>query len=309
MSILETHRRIRLARGGRLLPWLGPALRGLAGERLRARVCQLPVAEQIARWQYCTGCPHMRGCAYGQTYEPDPPAGLHLAAGWENTARPIVIAPRFPVPEFGHVGLAFDVSVTFLGQAAMEHTTDFWEAMRIGGADLAIGLGEDHVLFDLETGEPDRKSTMHLPFEVDSSPDVPTVRIELTAPLFLNEARSDGRKRPVLSPSFGQLLRAGLRVLGPLHKLYATPLPDSVFGRVKTAAEAVQTRRAEFHEYRQAKWSHRTKERLNLIGTIGWAEYGPVPSWLLPWLTWAGRVHVGTHRVAGAGGWKVETLD
>src|SRR5580704_6724988 len=80
LSILETYRVLRIARGGRLVPWLGPALRGLAGGRLRARVCRQPVGEQFGKWEHCRGCPLMSGCAYGETLEPDPPIGIHLAS-------------------------------------------------------------------------------------------------------------------------------------------------------------------------------------------------------------------------------------
>src|SRR4051812_28211939 len=95
LTVRRTTRVLRLARGGRLQPWLGPALRGLAGGGPRARRCRLPVAEQLGPRRYCAGCPQMAGCAYGETFEPDPPAGLHLAAGWENAARPLVVAPAF----------------------------------------------------------------------------------------------------------------------------------------------------------------------------------------------------------------------
>lgn len=308
LLVRETWRTLRIARSGKLLPWLGPALRGLTGGRLRARACRFPVAEQLTRWKNCTGCPLMHGCAYGETYEPDPPPGLHLAAGWENGARPILIAPAFPLPEFGHPGVCFDLRITTIGAAARQHLDAVWESLRLGGADVAIGLGDDHVLFDVEAGRrADVEEEVNLPLEgMTAAASAAAVRVEFTAPLFLNETWADQRKHAVLQPSFGQLLRAGLRVLGPLHKLYAESLPETVFAAVKTAAETVPTLRSDFQAFRQAKFSHRTKERFDLHGVVGWAEYGPVPAWLLPWLIWAGRLHVGTHRVAGAGCWRVK---
>jgi hypothetical protein len=305
LVVLETERTVRLARGGRLLPWLGPALRGLTGGRLRARACRLSVAEQISRWKNCAGCPHMHGCAYGEVYEPDPPAGLHLLAGWENAARPLVVSPAFPMPEDGRVGLTFPVTVAFIGPTAAGHAADFWECFRLGGADLAIGLGDDHVLFDVEPG-PDRQFEVRLPLDPAECPGwAAWVRVELISPLFLQSSESEGRKRVVHQPTFGDLLRAGLRVFGPLHRLYAEALPEDVFARVKAAAEGVPTVEAHFRDFVQPKWSHRTKERFDLRGITGSAVYGPVPRWLVPWLEWAGRIHVGTHRVAGAGGWRV----
>ena len=94
LSILETDRVLRLARGGWLRPWLGPALRGMTGGRLKAKVCRFPVAEREAHWQYCKGCPHMAGCAYGEVMEPDPPP--ETSARRLDAVRPVVVAARFP---------------------------------------------------------------------------------------------------------------------------------------------------------------------------------------------------------------------
>ena len=137
LHILETVRLIRIARAGELRAWLGPALRGLAGGRLRASVCVLPVLEQITTRRYCRGCPQMAGCAYGETVEPDPPAGVHLAAGWENAARPLVVAPAFPLPELGQPGFTFPVRVVFVGTIAAGHADVFWDALRVWQATLA----------------------------------------------------------------------------------------------------------------------------------------------------------------------------
>jgi hypothetical protein len=249
----------------------------------------------------------MAGCAYGEVYEPDPPAGSRLASGWENAARPLVVAPQFPVPEHAHVGLRFAVTVTFLGRVAARHAELFWESVRIGGADLGLGLGEDHIPFDVEPGT-DEPGEVHLPLDAKEAPGtIASVQVELTSPLFLSVERERGQKQLLTRPSFADLLRAGLRVLGPVHKLYAVALPEDVFARVKEAAMRVGTIEANYHEFRQGKWSNRTKARFDMHGIHGTARYGPVSTWLLPWLTWAGRLHVGTHRVAGAGGWFVKT--
>lgn len=306
LVVRESFGTVRLARGGKLLPWLGPAVRGLTGGRLRAHVCRWPVAEVLATWERCTGCPHMSGCQYGETYEPDPPAGVTLAPGWENAARPIVIAPAFPAPEVGRAKDWFDVKITAVGPAAIEHLDDVWESFRVAGADLAIGLGEDHIPFDVERGDV-TDSMVSLPSAEGDSRIIPILRVQLTSPLFLTETGPNRQKRAVLRPTFGQLVRAGLRTLGPLHRLYGEPLPDDVFHRVKEAAEAVPTLRTQFAEFRQERFSNRSKERYEVVGVTGRVEFGPVPAWLVPWAEWAGRLHVGTHRVAGAGGWATES--
>jgi hypothetical protein len=253
----------------------------------------------------------MAGCPYGEAVEPDPPAGVHLAAGWENTARPLVVAPAFPLPELGQPGFIFPVRVVFVGPIASGHSDVFWDALRVGGADPLLGLGDGQVLFDLlppnDPADAVRASDISLPlFPADHPGEVSSVRVRLTAPLFLNTSSGDGsRRRPVTRPTFSDLLRAGLRVLGPLFRCYAEPLPDEVFSRVKEAAERVPTRSADFRVFGQDRHSKRSGDRYEARGVIGEGTYGPVPGWLIPWLTWAGRVHVGTHRVAGAGGWVV----
>lgn len=310
LDVVETHRVLQIARGGRLLPWLGPALRGLAAGRLRARACRQPVADQLGRWLRCAGCPLMGGCAYGETVEPDPPTGVHLASGWESAARPLVIAPACPAPEVGRVGDRCPVRVVFVGPTAAAHASAFWDALRAGGADPMLGLGEDRVLFDVRPGdEPDRASAVELPLDPTAVPGtVPSVRVALTGPLILNARDSTGdRRRLIERPTFADLIRAGLRVLGPLHKCHGTALPDAAFATAKRRAGSVQTLRTEFRTVGQPKSSHRSGDRWEVRGVAGWGEYGPVPVGLLPWLRWAGRLHVGTHRVAGAGGWFVET--
>ncbi len=302
LVVRESFGTVRLARGGKLRPWLGPAVRGLIGGRLRAHVCRWPVADVLAKWERCAGCPHLSGCQYGETYEPDPPAGVDLGSGWENAARLIVIAPAFPAPEVGRAKDWFDIRITAIGPAAIGHLDDVWESFRVAGADLAIGLGDDHIPFDVDRGKA-TDSVVSLPAEGVAGEAIPSLRIDLASPLFLTETFPDGRKRTVLEPTFGQLVRAGLRALGPLHKLYGEAIPDDLFRRAKAAAEAVPTIRGEFAEFRQERFSNRSKDRYDMFGVTGWAEYGPVPEWLRPWAEWAGRLHVGTHRVAGAGGW------
>ncbi len=156
LTVLEARRVLRVARGGRLQPWLGPALRGLAGGRLRARACRPPVADQLCRWARCAGCPLMAGCAYGETLEPDPPA-----------ARPDDLIP---------------LTVTFVGPAAAGHAAAFCDALHAGGADPLLGLGEDRVLFDVLPGDgPDRRDALDLAADPGYAP---AVRMVLAASPF-----------------------------------------------------------------------------------------------------------------------------
>jgi hypothetical protein len=314
LSVLETNRVLRIARGGRLMPWLGPALRGLAGGRLRARVCRQPVEEQLGKWERCAGCSLMSGCAYGETVEPDPQMGIHLASGWENTSRPLVVAPSYPAPDIGRVGDRIPVRVVFIGSVATGHREAFWDALRVGGADPMLGLGEDRVLFDILPLADSTNATRAEEVTLPTDPYgvlgfVPWVRVILTSPLVLNASGDGGKKRLIERPTFADLLRAGLRVLGPLFRCYGSALPESVFAAVKQLSGTVPTLQSRFGVVGQTKSSHRTGDRYSVRGVVGNGEYGPVPLGLLPWLRWAGRLHVGTHRVAGGGGWRVEMLE
>src|SRR5438128_2057285 len=124
LAVLETNRVLRLTRPGRLLPWLGPALRGLAARRFKARVCRFPPEVQDRERRYCKGCPYIGECAYGRTVEPDP--GVGVPVGMEDAVRPLVIAAAFPAPAVGKPGLVLPVRVTFIGRTAAAHAEEFW---------------------------------------------------------------------------------------------------------------------------------------------------------------------------------------
>jgi hypothetical protein len=297
LDVLETHRVLRVARGGRLVPWLGPALRGLAGGRLKARACRHPVLDQVTRWRHCTGCPLRAGCAYGETVEG--------GGDGPDATRPVVVAPAYPCPEDGRVGDRVPVRVLFAGPVAAAHAAAFWEALRVGGADPGLGLGEDRVLFDVLPGaEPDRTEAVELPADPAAVPGaVPRVRVTLTGPLVLM-TRAGGTERYLVErPTLAHLLRPW----AALGRLFGGAVSDAAVRAVGDLAAGVRALGAEFRMVEFVKRSHRTGDRWEGRGVVGWGEYGPVPAGLLPWLRWAGRLHVGTHRVAGAGGFEVRT--
>ena len=309
LLVLETSRALRLLRPGRLRPWLGSALRGLAARRFKARVCAFSPEIQDGARKYCRGCPYIAECPYGRTVEPDPPAGTHVPLGLADAARPLVIAAGFPVALDGVVGGEVPVRVLFIGRTAANHADEFWSALAESGRDPEAGLGSDHVTFEVTLPEPpDAGAEWHrveLPTDptADLGPPV-RVRVEMTGPLVLMTDRGDG-KRPELHPTFADLFRAGLRTLGTLFRLYGTPLPDEAFRALKDLSAEVPTLHADYQTFRQTKSSSRSGDRIEIEGVVGKAVFGPVPIVLVPWLRWAGRLHVGTHRVAGAGGWQV----
>jgi hypothetical protein len=66
---------------------------------------------------------------------------------------------------------------------------------------------------------------------------------------------------------------------------------------------------SDYVSFYQRHWSNRGAAARPLHGVVGGAVYGPVPAALVRWLAWGGRLHVGTDRVAGAGGWTQRASD
>ncbi len=304
LVLLHSRRTLRLTGEGRLLPWLGPALRGLVARRFKEAVCRLSAREQQER-PYCKGCPHMRGCPYGETLEAGPPEQAAVFSGQDDGARPVVLAPYFPLPERARPGLAVPLLVTFVGAAAAAQVGPFWDAL--GEAGRAGGLGDERVGFALEGAGPDRWRWLDLPLGPGAvSGALPALRVELTAPLLLRRGASEGGRRTMLTnPTFADLFRAGLRALGALCRGYGVPV-EADFAALRVASEQVPTLASDFRPFRQRKWSNRSGQGGEVLGVTGAAEFGPVPAALARWLVAAGLVHVGLHRVAGAGGWRVE---
>ena len=137
-----------LIRDGRLLPWLGPALRGIVAGTLKNRVCRQPPIQRELHWKFCRGCPHIHECAYGLTYEPDPPADRTVLKAAGDGQRAIALAPCFPAPLEGRAGDRFQVRLLMLGHRAMGAAPAVIDAMAEAGRNK--GLGQDEVTFQVE---------------------------------------------------------------------------------------------------------------------------------------------------------------
>jgi hypothetical protein len=304
LTLLHSRRTLRLTSPGRLAPWLGPALRGLVAGRFKEAVCRFSPTEQQTTWRHCKGCPHMAGCPYGQTFEAEPPPAATFR-GQEDGTRPLVLAPWFPLPQRARPGMAVPVLATFAGPAAAAHVGPFWNAVAAAGREG--GLGDDRVGFDLEDAGPDCWRWLDLPRDPGAvSGALPLVRIELLAPLLLRRGATEDRHRQTITnPSFGDLFRAGLRTLGALCRGYGSAA-EADFTALRLEAEQVPVVRSAFRRFAQGKWSSRSRQHAVVQGVTGEAVFGPVPAALARWLLAAGLVHVGLHRVAGAGGFRVE---
>lgn len=329
--IIAAHRlNLRLTRPGTLLPWLGPALRGMVAWEFKEQVCRHPTRERRQRWRHCTGCPHLAECPYGQTYEPDlspslqqllrddqadladdneaiPPVGKRQVLPHDGEAtRPLLLAPYFPVPPIAQPGLEVPLRLTLIGSAA-RHSAALLAALAEAGR---RGLGDDRVGFELfENGtQPD---VFHLrPEDLPATPDalpgtLPRVGVGLTAPLFLTfRSQRDGRRRPVCRPQFIDLFRAALRSVSRLFACCDRPLEVN-WDALKEAAAKVCLLEHCYEPFSQPHRSSRSGPQRQLQGVAGGGVYADVPMSLVPWLVWGGRLHVGTYRVHGAGGWRL----
>src|SRR5262245_9028151 len=117
MLVRTDHLTLRLSTPGRLIAWERLALRGLLARHFKDSVCRHPPAERDTRWVHCRGCPYLRECPYGVTFEPDPPPEVETFRGQEDAARPLVLAPHFPLPARGEAGFEFPVRLTAVGPA------------------------------------------------------------------------------------------------------------------------------------------------------------------------------------------------
>jgi hypothetical protein len=289
---------LTLVSSGHLLPWLGLALRGVVGRAYKEAVCVHPPAERDTRWVKCDGCPHQRECGYARLYEPAPSASAH--ASRKDGPRPLVLAPHFPVPEEGRPGLAVPVRLAVVGADGAAAVPGLMAALASAGRDH--GLGPDRVLFEVGPAELEACEVgPGLPLSPDAvAGTYPRVGVGLTAPLFLKAC--GGRMAKV--PSLAELFRASHWAVLDLARRYGMA-PVTEFRRLLEAAEGVRLVDHCYETFVQPHVSTRQGRRYKVRGVVGGGVYADVPAALLPWLLWGGRLHVGEHRVAGAGGWRI----
>ena len=219
MLIYTEHLRLRLTSPGQLIPWLGLALRGLVGARFKEKVCRHSPRERRERWVHCTGCPHLAECSYGQTFEPDPPPGVEVFHGQEDAARPLVLAPYFPLPARAERGGEAPLKLLCIGRQAEAHAAEVRAVLTEVGLDS--GLGPDRIGFEvlpdpfLQPGL-DELSAADLPAHPDALPGrLPRVGVGLTGPLLLKQRDEQNRRQANQRPRFSDLFRAAPAHRGP----------------------------------------------------------------------------------------------
>jgi hypothetical protein len=235
--------------------------------------------------------------------EPDPTPSTEASCGQPEKAGTLVLALPFPMPLSVQAGDEANISLTFLGEAALAQAPQVWAILADAGARL--GFDPAHTTFMLgEDEEVEGPQPIELPLHPGPPDDaVSELRVTLTGPLFLRQRDFRGHRHPVTEPTLTDLLRASLSTLGSLFALYGRPLPAD-FAALKEAARKVQLVRSNYVPFQQHYDSQGPVER-GLVGVVGNGVYSRLPRGLIPWLQWGGRVHVGAERAAGAGGWQV----
>ncbi len=290
---------------GRLLPWLGPAIRGAVAAALKDRTCQQPAHTRSTRWRYCTGCEHQMRCAYGLTFESEPPRQQSFS-GRDQASRAIVLAPQMIPSQTSWDGqLGFELLL--VGDDAIAQRQQVLASLAEAGMLRGLGLeGRPFELVDLAAPTINELYAADLPTSGGQYAGVvDRMTVRLTSPLFLKVTHPNGRRRALEQPQFADLFRASLRTVGTLFALYAAPL-GADFANLKQAATRVECEIAVFAPFRQGRRSNRTGQHFDLRGVVGFATFRKVPWSLIPWMYWGGRFRVGQHRVAGAGGWVLE---
>ena len=291
---------LRFRSAGRLLPWLGPALRGLLAFSLKRAVCFHPPSVRDTLWRHCEGCPKQRQCPVGATFEPPDTRGDR---GRHQAPRPVVLAPEINTWADSWHGMELRASLLLAGARAMAQGRVVLETLRAAGRERGLGLDAARFDLDLE-GFP---TLMALgPADLPDHPEdgtgmVPRVTVVLRSPLFL---RARGSREPLELPGFTDLFLASFRAVEHLLNSRGLGMPLDMTAFLQ-AADLVRAQASSWMEFTQPHFSSRGQSHHVLRGVVGGATFGPVPAGFLPWLIWGGRMHAGDQRVSGAGGWRV----
>lgn len=304
LPIIESSQKVQVQSAGQLQSMLGPAIRGIVARRWKNTVCHHTEYEQQTRWKYCKGCEHNSTCSYGQIFEPDIPAGVHLLGGNKEAPRSFVIRPEFPLPTQARVGQVFEIRILFIGEQR-EPIDQFWSHLETAFQNRATGLGHDRVkIVPIKGTRLDLARRIQLS-EPTEGEILSKIEIHLTTPLMIFQKDHNNEKELVTRPSMLDLMRSGLQLLGPLFRCRGNPLPDELFVTLKEMASQVRMLESGYKSWSQHKRSNRSLQEWDMQGIIGKGVYGSVPVSLVPWLKAMGQIHIGTHRIIGAGGWEV----
>jgi len=296
---------LHVRRSGNVRPWLGPAFRGVVARRLKELQCRHDPIDREQSWVYCKGCPFNASCAYGRLFEPDGAMSGEEHPGFASGQRGVVLAVQFPMPELVMRDDRLRMTVKVVGRESMRLGESLLEAVAWAGE--RVGIGPDHMTFTIEKIETQslRLRAADLPTVVTADVErLPRVAIRLTSPLLLRSKEPRGR-RPIVRPSLSSLVASAVRTVSRALLVNGIALKADFAGLIRAAATP-RLLASHWEPFRQRRWSERQMARFDVEGCVGGAEWSDVPLFLVPWLQWGGLLHVGAHRVAGAGGWRID---
>lgn len=294
---------LRFRSRGRLLPWIGPALRGLTNQAWKHNLCLQPDEELALYWKHChwndaleSPCPLINECLYGQTFE------------YFGHPKLVLIAPDFPLPVRSRMGTTAKIKLLCIGGTAIQFA---WKWLDLLSELGQKGLGDHGLKFLTDVKHCERRNafltTSELQYELSQGSDtLRRVQLRLTAPLFLRQRVAD-RRGANRHPSFRDLFSASDGLVRALTARLGIELPSNT--ELLERAKSISNETTEFQPFEQNRRSSRGAlglgDRFEMRGVIGAATFRDVPCEYLPWLQWAGRLHTGMHRSAGAGSWDV----
>lgn len=281
---------------GDLVPWIGLALRGLVLQHFKDSVCEFGRKQSRVQWRQChqpgQSCPHLADCHYGRAFESPSPR------------RMLLLSPQFPAPACAVRGLSLPIRLVAVGIEINQALPALQHALQTACED-GRGLGlVTPVRFDYQTAEVADFTwdSRQLPLE-DDGVRVDRLQIPLLTPLILKR-RTPGRQREVCRlPSLEDLFKASAKVVQEAFKCQGQPLIADLQQLISATRSASTSPRSAIRHLEQWHRSRRAYAPRPVQAISGVLEYTHVPQAVLPWLAMAGVLHVGEHRVAGAGHW------
>jgi hypothetical protein len=290
----------------RVPEYKGALFRGGFGQFFRELVC-------ITRAPVCTGCPHLRTCAYSLVFEtPVQPDQFTVLRKYPNAPHPFVMTPPLDSRTEMAAGTELALDVTLIGRGVeyLPHFISVIEAMgasgRYGGRfrlRSVVPAGGGAAIYDGGTrrifGQPAEWGGGDADRE-----DRPTrsIKLEFLTPLRM---RTEGQYNA--SPNFVQIAQALLRRLSLLGAIYGAPAVEGQewLHRLMAQADEARMESAEFRMYRWDRMSGRQGRRVQMDGVMGSVRVSGDLTELAEWFRVGELVHVGSGTSMGMGKYRM----
>lgn len=294
-----------------LPPYKGSTLRGGFGHVFRRICCSQTEA-------VCSQCMLAQACAYGQIFEPSPPASSAVLKNLSDIPRPFVIEPPLETKTQYMLGEQLRFGLVLIGQAIQYLPYFVLTFKELGN----IGLGKGRLPFVLAEFRAVMADGRVVPVYNRETNMVTPVNTgvtlgELTAgktfaasELWLNFITMTRLKYDhslVTTVPFHVLIRNLLRRVSTLYYFFHGYRQEDVdYRQLIAQAEMVDTIRASLRLVDWERYSHRQETKMNMGGLVGEIVYAGdiAPFW--PLLKLGEVIHVGKGCVFGLGKYEVK---